>query len=94
MKGNTFVQSWRVQAALLVLAAVLFPVIGVFRASYVSARREPNNPQDFHLWSTGATYTYTFRYDPRAADVWSFKSGGDARFFLRGLTNSSRHSNR
>lgn len=34
-----------------------------------------HNPQDFYLWSTGAAVKHTFRYDPRAADIWLFRYG-------------------
>ena len=42
------------------------------------AYRADHNPNKFYLWSeTGRfTYTYTFTYDPRAADEWLFESGG------------------
>ena len=41
-------------------------------------RVEPpnNNPQKFYLWSTGASVSHSFTYDPHAADVWLFRSGG------------------
>lgn len=37
-----------------------------------------NNPQRFHLSATGTSMSYSFTYDPRAADEWHFRSGGGA----------------
>jgi len=34
-----------------------------------------NNPQDFFLWGNNSSVSYSFRYDPRAADEWLFHSG-------------------
>jgi hypothetical protein len=34
-----------------------------------------SNPQDFFMWATNSSYSYSFRYDPRAADEWLFHSG-------------------
>ena len=42
----------------------------------VERTRAPNNPNDFYLWATDSVFTYTFRYDPRAADGWLFRSAG------------------
>jgi hypothetical protein len=47
-----------------------------------------NNPQKFHLWSTGSSFSYTFTCDPRAADTWLFKSGGGTMFVLRSPADS------
>jgi len=35
-----------------------------------------NNPRRFHLWGSGASYRYTFTYDPREMDIWMLRSGG------------------
>lgn len=35
-----------------------------------------SNPNYFFVWGTKASWQYTFTYDPHAADVWLFKSGG------------------
>jgi len=37
--------------------------------------QERNNPQDFFAWGKGSSVSYSFRYDPRAADEWLFHSG-------------------
>jgi hypothetical protein len=44
---------------------------------YKSRRRQiaNDNPQDFFLRGTTSSFSYYFRYDPRAADEWLFRSG-------------------
>ena len=43
----------------------------------VKLKYAPNNPQDFFLsGSNSGSFSYYFRYDPRAADEWLFHSGG------------------
>jgi len=42
-----------------------------------------NNPQKFHLWSVGSSCSYTFICDPRASDVWLFRSGDGTMLVLR-----------
>lgn len=37
-----------------------------------------NNPNAFVAWSTNTSVHYTFTYDPHAADVWRFETGGTA----------------
>ena len=91
MKCNSCLHTRRARVALFLFAAALFALflsIGFFRVIPVPATDENNNPQDFYLWSTDSSFAYAFRYDPRAADVWLFKSGGDTRFILRDLSNS------
>jgi hypothetical protein len=34
-----------------------------------------NNPDKFFLWGTTTNFTYTFTYDPHAADEWRFEIG-------------------
>jgi hypothetical protein len=70
----------------LILGAVVFLSMGFVRLVRVPTVSERNNPQDFYLWSTSNSFDYTFRYDPRAADIWAFKSGGHARFVLHDAT--------
>ncbi len=66
--------------ALLVLAAV-----GVASRSSLTwrANQVDDNPQDFFAWSTTSSASYSFRYDPRAADEWLFQRGA-------GLLSTSR----
>jgi hypothetical protein len=64
----------------LVLAAILPLVLTRFKSSFhVRERDVGNNPDHFHLWTTNSTYSYTFIYDPLAADIWLFESGGFER---------------
>ncbi|HTY86548.1 MAG TPA: hypothetical protein VMB80_03710 [Candidatus Acidoferrum sp.] len=37
---------------------------------------EDNNPQKFHLWTTGSNFSYTFTCDPHASDIWMFRTAG------------------
>lgn len=39
-------------------------------------RRVNNNPDKFYLWTNSKTIHHAFEYDPHAADVWLFESGG------------------
>jgi hypothetical protein len=58
------------------MAAVLF----LARISTCSMdalpRHEGDNPQGFHLWATGSSFSYTFTYDPRKTDHWRFRTDG------------------
>jgi hypothetical protein len=48
------------------------------RASMWTARHIEDvndNPQDFFIRGTASTPSFSFRYDPRAADEWLFRSG-------------------
>ena len=49
-----------------------------------------NNPNDFYLWSSNSSFTYTFRYDPREADLWLFRCGGLKVLPLPGEMNNIR----
>ena len=64
---------------LLVLLLFLAAVILSGRGSKIWIARQMknanNNPQDFFLWATNSSFSYSFRYDPRAADEWLFHSG-------------------
>jgi hypothetical protein len=68
--------------AVVFFAASIIFLIGLLEVSQSPAIARAHNPQDFYLWETESSFAYTFRYDPRAADVWLFKAGGDARFNL------------
>jgi len=83
MKGNPCLHTRRIGTALFLFAAALAMSMGFVQVNQLPATSERNNPQDFYLWSTGSSFAGTFRYDPRAADIWLFKAGGDARFNLR-----------
>jgi hypothetical protein len=64
--------------ALWLLAAVLV-WMGWHRPEMparVRPRTVDNNPSRFRLCGNSTSFTYTFTYDPRAADVWLFESGG------------------
>jgi hypothetical protein len=82
MENKTFVS-----AAAMLLAVFVFAV-----ARFLSTRdgqpalpriQVDNNPQKFYLWSTGSSFAYTFTCDPRAVDVWLFRSAGGTMFVLR-----------
>lgn len=45
-------------------------------SSHVGTDKVGNNPNKFCLWATNSSFRYTFTYDPHAADVWLFESGG------------------
>jgi hypothetical protein len=34
-----------------------------------------NNPDKFFLWGAPTNFTYSFTYDPHAADEWRFEHG-------------------
>ena len=60
-------------------AVVLAAMWNLFRNSpALSQDRNKDNPDKFCLWLTNSAYTYTFTYDPRAADKWLFQTGGPA----------------
>jgi hypothetical protein len=62
----------------LLLALLLFfaAVIVVSRGPKNGQRSNAsNNPQDFFVWATNSSFSYSFRYDPRAADEWLFHCG-------------------
>jgi len=83
MKCNPCVHAKRFRVALFLFAATLLLSLGVsVRVTHVPRAYETNNPQDFYLWATDASFAYSFRYDPRATDNWLFISGGDARSVL------------
>jgi hypothetical protein len=74
----------------LVLAALLPVVLTWFESTLdVRARDVGDNPDHFHLWATNSTYSYTFTYDPLAADIWLRESGGFQRDpgFIQLVTN-------
>jgi hypothetical protein len=64
---------WRRYAKYLPVssAVVLLIVLGYFNRSFKQPPREVgNNPDHFRLWATNSEYSYTFIYDPLAADNW------------------------
>ena len=71
--------SWVLVTILLVVASFHFNI-----SSDVQKGEFNNNPDKFHLWATNSSYTYTFTYDPLAADQWLFRTGGS--------TNTNLHS--
>ena len=61
----------------LLIGGILFAVSGRFRPATVFEGRKVNdNPDKFFLWTTNKSFHYIFTYDPHAADVWLFESGG------------------
>jgi hypothetical protein len=57
----------------------IFLVVASFNfniPSGVQKREINNNPDKFRLWATNLSYSYTFTYDPLAADEWRFETGG------------------
>ena len=62
--------------SLLVLALFFVLVLLADKASRIGhLSNVSSNPQDFFIWATNASISYSFRYDPRAADEWLFHSG-------------------
>ncbi len=50
-------------------------VVAMFRSSPWASKLKPdNNPDKFYLWTTGNTYSFTYTYDPHAADLWMFRT--------------------
>jgi len=82
MQGNSCSYTLRVRPALFLFAVAMILGVGFFEVTQPPATGRPNNPQDFYLWTTNSSFAHTFRYDPRAADIWLFKAGGAARFNL------------
>jgi len=41
-----------------------------------------DNPQKFHLWTTGSNFFYTFTCDPHASDVWMFRTADGTMLVL------------
>jgi hypothetical protein len=64
------------------LVCVLMALFWIGRHAHNKTRRTlptqqaNNNPNGFIAWSTNSSVRYTFTYDPHAADVWRFESGG------------------
>jgi len=85
MKLRSRVQ-WNYVLAFLPLFILAVAIIAgrSFRKLSSAAPKNPgNNPQDFFVWATNSNFSYSFRYDPRAADEWLFHSG--ARLFTTSL---------
>lgn len=72
---------------LLFLAAMGVVIAGsrAFLSTGMSASRFNNNPQQFHLWSTSNSFSYTFNCDPRMSDEWLFKTAGGTTFGVMSL---------
>ncbi len=57
----------------VILTAVI--IIAAFRVFPLASHFKPdNNPDKFYLWTTGNTYSFTYTYDPHAADLWMFRT--------------------
>jgi hypothetical protein len=78
MKGNLHPSLEYLLSGLALLATIFF--VGALCQSNpysgLHTRNPGNNPNKFFLWATNSSYCYTFTYDPHAADVWRFESGG------------------
>jgi hypothetical protein len=78
MKCNLYPQPGRPLLVLCLFITISFFV--AFRhlksSSRVGSGSVSNNPDKFYLWATNSSFCYTFTYDPHAADVWLFESGG------------------
>jgi hypothetical protein len=85
MKRNSRLQWKHALPALLLL--VLTVALLARRSSNswtgVMLKNAGNNPQDFFAWATNSSSSYSFRYDPRAADEWLFHFG--ARLFATSM---------
>ena len=61
---------------LAMLVLVVIGIVVVWRSAVnLEAKGIENNPQDFFMWGTTSStipFSYSFRYDPRAADEWQF----------------------
>ena len=94
MKSNTRLRTGRAVVVVFLLGAVLLLSIGFIRSVHPPASSENNNPDKFYLRSTGSSFTYTFTYDPHAADAWLFRAGGSTRFSNRAFSGSlENHTN-
>jgi hypothetical protein len=74
MKCKVCLQSkhYLLPALLLFLAAIILANKGSKTGQLNNAG---NNPQDFFVWATNSSFSYSLRYDPRASDEWLFHSG-------------------
>ncbi len=82
MKGDTVLHAGHVFAALLVVATALFLARLSVRSSAALMGLEDNNPQKFHLWTSGSSFSCTFTCDPHAADIWMFRTAGGTMLIL------------
>jgi len=74
MKGKHRLCAGSAFAAFFVGATALFMAgISVHRHG-TPIDPEDNNPQKFHLWTTGSNFSYTFTCDPHASDIWMFRT--------------------
>lgn len=56
---------------------LLFAGLHHFQSAKIhEPRKVDDNPDKFFLWTTNTSFHYIFTYDPHAADVWLFESGG------------------
>ncbi len=62
-------------ASLLCIIAVVLAAKATRIRSHGHGTNGRHNPQDFYAWASNASFSYSFRYDPRAADEWLFHSG-------------------
>ena len=65
--------AWLCVTTLVVLLALLGHVKTRARPPAINAG---DNPNYFVIWETNSSLHYTFTYDPHAADIWLFQSGG------------------
>jgi len=84
MKGKRYLPAGPLFAALFVSTMVLFLIHVSARRSVTPTGFEDNNPQKFHLWTTGSNFSYTFTCDPHASDIWMFRTAGGTMLVLPG----------
>lgn len=68
---------------LLILAVAILSERSSRHSIGANLKNPTHNPQDFFVWASNSSFSYSFRYDPRAADEWLFHSG--ARLFATSM---------
>jgi hypothetical protein len=65
---------------------------GYRQAKVAESRKVNENPDKFYLWTTNKSVRHDFVYDPHAADVWLFESGGGnlVQTNAAGVTNGGK----
>jgi hypothetical protein len=75
MKRKQLPRGWLFLIPLLAAAGfIIFPSYPA--STKKSAVPANGNPQQFHLWATSNSISFTFNCDPRATDEWLFRTGG------------------
>jgi hypothetical protein len=90
MKRDRFAQAGKIIAAILVCAGAWAIFGGLVQSIPATVGPEDNNPQKFYLQPTRFGCVYRFTCDPRAADVWLFRTGGGTMFVLQSQPDAFR----